>query len=193
MKSTAILLVTALATPATAAPVFHFTQTSSTPPGALTASADLVLSDAAFASGFSIHRTSTDGLSTPILAGSGVLSLDFLFVGSLAMEKTASDFAYRPAGPTGPLIWHVDLGSRPFDTPAGGIYFNDGQSDFTFNFSTLGLGSGDFNTDFTFGFPGCSRSGLCHFAGTWADPVPEPMSLAMLGMAWLGLVAIRRK
>ncbi len=197
LAAAALLLAAQLpSTPAAADVMFALTATGSSPAGVLQVSGSLALSNAAFASGVTISRRFFFGSQStpPDLSGTGVTAIDFKAVEADAppdasLNATYTDFAAgNPA--VGPF-WAVDLESSPGGIPTGQVLFNNTASDFTFALGSP-ASSGLFNSDA--GNPAsCGRTGVCQFAGTWRQVVPEPATIALLGFGFLSLLGIRQR
>ena len=199
----AVLAAGLFAPPAFADVIFDFTQTGSTPPGVVTASGSLSLSDAAFADGINVSRRAGPPAGVgPLVAltGTGITALSFAVRAtpvasgpggvSIGLAAGFADFTSLAN-----VSWSVDLTSLPSGAPAGTIRFNDLSSDFVFNLAGS-ASSGSFNTD---GPNPCNRTGTCGFTGAFGSAsgpgagstaVPEPASLALLGGAVGALGAV---
>lgn len=192
----ATLAAALFAPPAFADVIFDFTQTGSTPPGVVTASGSLSLSDAAFADGINVSRRSSPpaGVGPLVdLNGTGITALSFAVTAAPAASSPGGVPVSLVAGfadftSLANAIWSVTLTSSPSGAPTGTIRFGDLSSDFVFNLAGS-ASSGGFNTD----APNpCNRTGACTFtgvfgsssgAGSGSTAVPEPASLALLGAA----------
>lgn len=186
-------IILALSPPASADAIFRFTQTGSTPSGAVTgASGVLALTDAAFAAGVSIGRGfPNNGPAPPLngdsLVGTGITELTFSVpVQSITLTASLAQFVPYPIGAG--FFWGVALTSGPGGIPTGYIRFNDSESDFTFNLNGE-LSFGSFNSD-----QGgvCGTTGVCQFSGTFQQSVPEPASLGLFAFALASLSLGRR-
>lgn len=177
------------ARPAAAAVTFGFEQTGSTPAGAVSVSAGLSLSDAAFASGLSV---STDWLS-PQVDWAAIGILDILVrvrsPGPPVLNVALRDLTPSPLS-SQPVRWSFRLSAAPYRTPSLSFSFND-------TWDQIGLradatsGAGFFNTE---GGGPCTRTGACSFTGFLAPvAVPEPSSALLLGGAVLSFGWLRRQ
>ena len=177
----ALALVALLAEPAAADVLFTFTQTGSTPPGAVSATGTLTISDEAHAAGLDVARE-FPGLAPNDLSGTGIVDLSFT---ANQLTATFSDFTIGDQ-----IGWEVVLSSDPFGTPSGLIRFNDNESDFLFSLDGV-ASEGLFNSD----TGPCFITGTCSFTGIFARaaPTPAPAALSLIALGTLALGAARRR
>lgn len=145
---------------------------------------ELVISDAAVARGsFNLVETATSTVQT--------------VSGDVADFVSASTGPFRTGGQVvTPTLAHftnltIDLGFSG-GIPSGSLTFN-GESDYLQLTGSDGTFSGKFGSDFN----GCESLGpvVCTVTGQLAasaSPVPEPVSMALLGGGLLGLASVRR-
>jgi hypothetical protein len=150
----------------------------------------IVLSDAAFANGFSIGISNTS--FGPFAASTaGLLGFEASITPAVrAVQATLVNYLTPvPMGATG-LAYILTVNGGGGQPVTGGITFNNQSSDFRLTFSTATGFSGDTRTDGDFG--GCF-SAQCTFAGRIAVIVPEPAGLAVLVLGGLALAGVIRR
>ena len=180
--------------PALADKTFDFVQVgNSSPPGVMTASGSLTITDAAFRSGLNIFASFGPGCCVD-LSGDGIVFLDFEatnFLLGTTLSMVGNNF-----GDVGQL-GGVFLVSRPGGKPTGTIDFTIdfgfGGDGFEFD---LGQGStASFSTDNPDGYP-CTFAGFCHVPGLW-EPVgfsiAEPATVSLVIPFAVGLLANGRR
>jgi len=177
----ALAVSTMTAGPATAAAIYTYHQTASTP-GGLPVSIEMMFDHpAAPVAGNSFAGGFNGLLSFVYRIGAVTVDLDDL----VAMQARCA------GGDPGCTPQQLLYDLSPEE---GEFRFNNTQYDFAFSYEDGRL-RGAFNTD----FPGpaeCRTTGTCTYEGTWT-PIPEPLTAGLLaggliGLFWIGQRLERR-
>jgi hypothetical protein len=196
----AAALLGSLAAPASADMIYVVTQSGAmrTPPANpfapeptndVVASAVLVVTDAAFAEGFSLRGGTPTGLATAAARPDGLVNL---FVGALnianPLRHGLAEFL-QPAPPNSGRSSSFSLNSDPGGLLHGSIDVNTGEHEVHFRFDGSATVAGRFNSDAV----GSCWYGSCSFTAVQALAVPEPAAMALFGTGLAGLALVRQR
>ncbi|EHL97332.1 PEP-CTERM exosortase interaction domain protein [Acetobacteraceae bacterium AT-5844] len=194
----AVLSSLAFSAPASAAVIFSFTQTGTSPPGAFSISGTLTVTDSAYANGVSIFHSDIDGRLPETSRLDGLLDLSFRIAvtGGLQRDITMADF-FRPRSPGSQgHAYFMNFGSDPGGALRASLRFNNTEDQL--DIAMAAPGEGLFISDR--GGPACGFAPGCGFTFMiTAAPaptevaVPEPAAMLLFGTALLGFAGLVRR
>jgi hypothetical protein len=191
----ACLALGAASAPASAAVTFNFTQTGGTPPGALSFSGSLAVTDQAFANGLDILFSDVDGRAPATPRLDGLFSMSYIFAVTRGLQRTVTETDFndpRPIGSQG-KAYSFRFTSNPGGGPQGAVRFNDTEDFFDLTLGAMG-GQGLFISDR--GGRACGVAPGCNFSFAISPmpvAVPEPAAILLFGTALIGLVGLARR
>lgn len=185
----AVLLGGIAARDARADVVFDFVQVGPTSgtPGLRLSRGQMVVTDAAYASGFDVDLVNTpqSGPYFASLAGLVRLDLDFALNGISRLLVTLATLTDQQPFASG-FFREFHFASAPGGLPSGELYYNNTASEVRLTADGQGGFTGQARSD---GPLGCFFA-ACDFQGVVT--VPEPAGLALFGLGALALGAARR-